>query len=92
MIKKYENITLESTSNEKIKELEGKTGILEFVEDILNVVFTVKKQKLIIPVISYIGDFSDSTCNEMWVRDGESYTDYTFIKSDKFEVIKEGEE
>lgn len=92
MIKKYENILLEETSNEKIKELEGKTGILEFFTDKAIISFKTKNQKIEIPVISYIGDFSSPFCNEMWVRDGENYTDYTFVKTDNFKILEEREE
>lgn len=92
MIKKYENILLEETSNEKIKDLEGKTGTLEFHTDKAIVIFKIRNQKIEIPVISYIGDFSTSSCNEMWVRDGENYTDYTFVKTDDFKTIEESEE
>lgn len=92
MIKRYKNILLESTSNEKIKELEGQVGTLEVSTNEPTVTFLIQNQKIIIPVISYIGDFSNSSCNDMWVRDGENYSDYTFVKTDNFKTLEESEE
>ena len=92
MNKKYKNILLESTTNEKIKELEGQVGILEVSQDGTKINFLVQKQKIIIPVISSIGDFSNPNCDDMWVRDSENYSDYTFIKTDNFKTLEESEE
>lgn len=92
MTKKYENILLEETSNEKIKDLEGKIGILEVPPKTETVVFKTKNQKVEISIISCIGDFSEPDCNEMWIRDSENFADYTFVKTDNFETLIESEE
>ena len=69
MIKRFENIFLDNTSNEKIEDDEGQCGTLRGID-----------QELRIPIISYIGDFENPACDEMWIRDASNYSDYTFVR------------
>ena len=78
MIKEYKEIMLKSTSNEKVKDLEGKIG--NFAKNDKDVSFSVGNDKVNIHVISFIGDFENPSCNEVWIRDAENFSDYTFIR------------
>ena len=78
MIKEYKKIMLKSTSNEKVKDLEGKIGI--FAKNDKDVSFSVNNDKVNIHVISFIGDFENPNCDEVWIRDAENFSDYTFVR------------
>lgn len=78
MINEYKNIMLKSTSNEKAKDLEGKIGIL--AKNDKDVSFSVDNDKVNIHVISFIGDFENPNCDEVWIRDAENFSDYTFVR------------
>ena len=84
MIKRFENIFLDNTSNEKIEDDEGQCGTLR-VNDYTLAIYSYKDksgidQELRIPIISYIGDFENPACDEMWIRDASNYSDYTFVR------------
>lgn len=78
MIREYKEIMLKSTSNEKVKDLEGKIGIL--AKNDKDVSFSVDNDKVNIHVISFIGDFENPNCDEVWIRDAENFSDYTFVR------------
>lgn len=85
MIKRFENIFLDNTSNEKIEDDEGQCGILRVNDDYTLAIYSYKDksgidQELRIPIISYIGDFENPACDEMWIRDASNYSDYTFVR------------
>lgn len=85
MIKRFDNIFLANTSNEKVEEDEGQCGTLSVNDDYTLAIFSYKdrsgiSQELRISIISYIGDFENPTCDEMWIRDASNYSDYTFVK------------
>lgn len=85
MIKRFDNIFLANTSNEKVEEDEGQCGTLSVNDDYTLAIYSYKDksgidQELRIPIISYIGDFENPTCDEMWIRDASNYSDYTFVK------------
>lgn len=85
MIKRFENIFLDNTSNEKIKDDEGQCGTLRVNDDYTLAIYSYKDksgidQELRIPIISYIGDFENPACDEMWIRDASNYSDYTFVR------------
>ena len=85
MIKRFENIFLDNTSNEKIEDDEGQCGTLRVNDDYTLAIYSYKDksgidQELRIPIISYIGDFENPACNEMWIRDASNYSDYTFVR------------
>ena len=85
MIKRFENIFLDNTSNEKIEDDEGQCGTLRVNDDYTLAIYSYKDksgidQELRIPIISYIGDFENPACDEMWIRDASNYSDYTFIR------------
>lgn len=86
MIKRFENIFLDDTSNEKIEDDEGQCGTLRVNDDYTLAIYSYKDksgidQELRIPIISYIGDFENSACDEMWIRDASNYSDYTFVRN-----------
>lgn len=81
----FSNILLANTSNEKVEEDEGQCGTLSVNDDYTLAIFSYKdksgiSQELRISIISYIGDFENPTCDEMWIRDASNYSDYTFVK------------
>lgn len=78
MIREYKEIMLKSTSNEKVKDLEGKIGIL--AKNDKDVSFSVDNDKVNIHVINFIGDFENPNCDEVWIRDAENFSDYTFVR------------
>lgn len=78
MINEYKNIMLKSTSNEKAKDLEGKIGI--FAKNGKDVTFSVEDDKICIHIISFIGDFENPSYDEVWIRDAENFSDYTFVR------------
>lgn len=85
MIKRFENIFLDNTSNEKIEDDEGQCGTLRVNDDYTLAIYSYKDksridQELRIPIISYIGDFENPACDEMWIRDASNYSDYTFVR------------
>ena len=85
MIKRFENIFLDNTSNEKIEDDEGQCGTLRVNDDYTLAIYSYKdksgiEQELRIPIISYIGDFENPACDEMWIRDASNYSDYTFVR------------
>lgn len=85
MIKRFDNIFLANTSNEKVEEDKGQCGTLSVNDDYTLAIFSYKdksgiSQELRISIISYIGDFENPTCDEMWIRDASNYSDYTFVK------------
>lgn len=85
MIKRFENIFLDNTSNEKIEDNEGQCGTLRVNDDYTLAIYSYKDksgidQELRIPIISYIGDFENPACDEMWIRDASNYSDYTFVR------------
>lgn len=85
MIKRFENIFLDNTSNEKIEDDEGQCGTLRVNDDYTLAIYSYKDksgidQELRIPIISYIGDFGNPACDEMWIRDASNYSDYTFVR------------
>ena len=85
MIKRFENIFLDNTSNEKIEDDEGQCGTLRVNDDYTLAIYSYKDksgidQALRIPIISYIGDFENPACDEMWIRDASNYSDYTFVR------------
>ena len=85
MIKRFENIFLDNTSNEKIEDDEGQCGTLRVNDDYTLAIYSYKDksgidQELRIPIISYIGDFENPACDEMWIRDSSNYSDYTFVR------------
>ena len=84
MIKRFE-IFLDNTSNEKIEDDEGQCGTLRVNDDYTLAIYSYKDksgidQELRIPIISYIGDFENPACDEMWIRDASNYSDYTFVR------------
>jgi hypothetical protein len=86
MIKRFENIFLDNTSNEKIEDDEGQCGTLRVNDDYTLAIYSYKDksgidQELRIPIISYIGDFENPACDEMWIRDASNYSDYTFVRN-----------
>lgn len=86
MIKRFENIFLDNTSNEKIEDDEGQCGTLRVNNDYTLAIYSYKDksgidQELRIPIISYIGDFENPACDEMWIRDASNYSDYTFVRN-----------
>ena len=92
MIKRFENIFLDNTSNEKIEDDEGQCGTLRVNDDYTLAIYSYKDksgidQELRIPIISYIGDFENPACDEMWIRDASNYSDYTFVRN--YVVLKE---
>lgn len=85
MIKRFENIFLDNTSYEKIEDDEGQCGTLRVNDDYTLAIYSYKDksgidQELRIPIISYIGDFENPACDEMWIRDASNYSDYTFVR------------
>lgn len=85
MIKRFENVFLDNTSNEKIEDDEGQCGTLRVNDDYTLAIYSYKDksgidQELRIPIISYIGDFENPACDEMWIRDASNYSDYTFVR------------
>lgn len=85
MIKRFENIFIDNTSNEKIEDDEGQCGTLRVNDDYTLAIYSYKDksgidQELRIPIISYIGDFENPACDEMWIRDASNYSDYTFVR------------
>ena len=85
MIKRFENIFLDNTSNEKIEDDEGQCGTLRVNDDYTLAIYSYKDksgidQELRIPIISYMGDFENPACDEMWIRDASNYSDYTFVR------------
>ena len=85
MIKRFENIFLDNTSNEKIEDDEGQCGTLRVNDDYTLAIYSYKDksgidQELRIPIISYIGDFENPACDELWIRDASNYSDYTFVR------------
>lgn len=85
MIKRFENIFLDNTSNEKTEDDEGQCGTLRVNDDYTLAIYSYKDksgidQELRIPIISYIGDFENPACDEMWIRDASNYSDYTFVR------------
>lgn len=85
MIKRFENIFLDNTSNEKVEDDEGQCGTLRVNDDYTLAIYSYKDksgidQELRIPIISYIGDFENPACDEMWIRDASNYSDYTFVR------------
>lgn len=85
MIKRFENIFLDNTSDEKIEDDEGQCGTLRVNDDYTLAIYSYKDksgidQELRIPIISYIGDFENPACDEMWIRDASNYSDYTFVR------------
>ena len=85
MIKRFENIFLDNTSNEKIEDDEGQCGTLRVNDDYTLAIYSYKDksgidQELRIPIISYIGDFENPACDEMWIRDASNYSDYPFVR------------
>lgn len=85
MIKRFENIFLDNTSNEKIEDDEGQCGTLRVNDDYTLAIYSYKDksgidQELRIPIISYIGDFENPAYDEMWIRDASNYSDYTFVR------------
>lgn len=86
MIKRFENIFIDNTSNEKIEDDEGQCGTLRVNDDYTLAIYSYKDksgidQELRIPIISYIGDFENPACDEMWIRDASNYSDYTFVRN-----------